>query len=101
MNEKGTHNLGTVDMTLRYHFETGRGGSQSGQSNNRDSEGRLDYRVADTLGGQSPVDGEALGRPWAGSDHAISVFLGQGPDKGYSAGHTLYSKYSVLSLRPP
>jgi len=62
MNEKGTHNLGTVDMTLRYHFETGRGGSQSGQSNNRDSEGRLDYRVADTLGGQSPVDGEALGK---------------------------------------
>jgi hypothetical protein len=41
-------------------------------------------RVADTLGGQSPVDGEGLGGgPWAGSDHAISVFLGQGPDGDY------------------
>jgi hypothetical protein len=64
MNEKGTHDLGTVDMTLRYHFETGRGGSQSRQSSDRVPEGR----VAETLGGQSPVDGEGPGEG-----------LGQGP----------------------
>jgi hypothetical protein len=52
-------------MTLRYHFETGRGGSQSGQSNNRDSEGRLDYRHA-----RGPI---TIG--WGG----LGEGLGQGP----------------------
>lgn len=63
MNEKGTHNLGTVDITLRYHFETGRGGTPVTPVKQQGSRGqsRRHARGPITSGWGGPW-GRALGR---------------------------------------